>query len=313
MTAPEPFGLISPLDSIWLNIARPSFEWQASSDPMSGIKQYYIYIDDILIDSTLDTLWVANYDLGECYHSWYVVAYDNAGNNYKSAERTIGIDLTPPRLSGTTIWANTDFQGPYPVTSVVSDALSGLESVLLYYRFGLGGTWDSVAMQPISPIAYKAEIPAVHTSTHVCYYVRARDFATNVTFRPEGAPASIYRFIAWVGVVEETSLLPTVFALSQNNPNPFSSLTAISYSLPGSADDPYGQSMVNLRIYDLTGKLVRTLVNESQGPGYYKVMWDGRDDQGERVSPGIYFYRISVHTDLKISDYMRVRKMLLMR
>lgn len=64
---------------------------------------------------------------------------------------------------------------------------------------------------------------------------------------------------------------------------------------------------VNLGIYDLTGRLIRTLVDEPQNAGYYQVSWDGKDNAGEKISSGIYLYRIEVGT------YTSVKKMILMR
>ena len=74
--------------------------------------------------------------------------------------------------------------------------------------------------------------------------------------------------------------LPDKFALEQNYPNPFNPLTKISYQLPKS-------SFVKLSIYDISGKLVETLVNEQKNAGYYSIDWNA-----EKVSSGIYFYRI---------------------
>ena len=52
-----------------------------------------------------------------------------------------------------------------------------------------------------------------------------------------------------------------------------------------------------LRIYDLSGRLVRTLVDGEQGAGLHTVVWDGRDSSGKKVAGGVYFYRLSVQTD----------------
>jgi flagellar hook assembly protein FlgD len=62
-----------------------------------------------------------------------------------------------------------------------------------------------------------------------------------------------------------------------------------------------------MNIYDVTGRLVKTLVNEPQEPGYYKVLWDGKDDLRKAVSSGIYFYR------LEAGDFTAMRKMVVMR
>ena len=73
--------------------------------------------------------------------------------------------------------------------------------------------------------------------------------------------------------------------LYQNYPNPFKIQTAIRYSLPG-------ESRVSLKIYSITGRLVKTLLDQNQTSGIYSVNWDGKDNLGKTVSSGIYFYRL---------------------
>lgn len=75
--------------------------------------------------------------------------------------------------------------------------------------------------------------------------------------------------------------------LGQNAPNPFNPATVIPYEV-GRA------SRVRLRIFDVRGRLVRTLVDAAQSPGRYRAAWDGRDDQGRPVASGRYLYRLNV-------------------
>jgi hypothetical protein len=79
--------------------------------------------------------------------------------------------------------------------------------------------------------------------------------------------------------------LPAVFSLHQNVPNPFSSTTTIRYALPI-------DSNVSLKIYDITGRVVRTLVDGEQKAQYYTINWDGRANTGEKAASGIYFTRM---------------------
>jgi hypothetical protein len=83
--------------------------------------------------------------------------------------------------------------------------------------------------------------------------------------------------------------MPPVFALAQNYPNPFgtsSEATSIKYSIPSSGE------RVVLRVYDVSGRLVRTLVNGVREGDHYVATWDGRNDRGARVAAGIYFYKL---------------------
>ena len=79
---------------------------------------------------------------------------------------------------------------------------------------------------------------------------------------------------------------PTTYMISQNYPNPFSGRTMIEYAVPVSG-------RVDLAVYDVTGKLVRTLVSDNQGVNYYRIAWDGRDNSGKFVSSGVYFYKLT--------------------
>jgi len=94
--------------------------------------------------------------------------------------------------------------------------------------------------------------------------------------------------------------LPEDYALFQNYPNPFNATTAISYQSSGVS---YQQSAVSLKIYNILGQEVRTLVNEQQPAGNYRVLWDGRDSSGKDLSSGIYFCRLKV-----IGETLRVEK-----
>lgn len=79
--------------------------------------------------------------------------------------------------------------------------------------------------------------------------------------------------------------LPKKFALYQNYPNPFNPTTVIRYDLPVA-------SKVNLKIYNILGQRVATLVSAYQNAGRKSVIWDGKNDAGNRVGSGIYIYRI---------------------
>ena len=115
--------------------------------------------------------------------------------------------------------------------------------------------------------------------------------------------------------------LPEHFSLAQNYPNPFNPTTVIRYSLPvarqgrsgegGSRARTTSTSYVSLKVYNILGQEVRTLVDEPQAPGYYQVRWDGRDNLGRELASGIYFYRLKAESR-KLKAEM-TRKMVLIR
>jgi len=95
--------------------------------------------------------------------------------------------------------------------------------------------------------------------------------------------------------------LPFAITLRQNVPNPFNPSTTIAFELPASA-------RANLRIYDTTGRTVRTLIaGELRESGYGRVIWNGRNDRGHPVSTGVYFYR------LEAGAYSETKRMVLLK
>jgi hypothetical protein len=116
----------------------------------------------------------------------------------------------------------------------------------------------------------------VQDSPHAYYVVTTTDMAGN-----ESGPAS---YDPLVDVQDHT---PQHFALHQNVPNPFNPATAIEYDVPS----PGGK--VTIEVFDVAGRLVKTLVSSHKSPGSWSVNWDGKDNNGRNVATGIYFYRLS--------------------
>jgi len=94
--------------------------------------------------------------------------------------------------------------------------------------------------------------------------------------------------------------IPDEYALFHNYPNPFNPSTMIEYALPQ-------ESKVYLVIYDILGRHVKTLVRQTQAPGYKSVRWNGRNDMGQQVSAGMYFYRIQA------GEFVQTKKMVLLK
>ena len=85
----------------------------------------------------------------------------------------------------------------------------------------------------------------------------------------------------------QTEQIPSMFLLEQNYPNPFNSQTTIQYQI----NEP---GKVSLKIFDILGKRVRTLVDVEKSPGYYSITWDSRNDDGSDVTSGIYIYELNI-------------------
>jgi choice-of-anchor B domain-containing protein len=97
---------------------------------------------------------------------------------------------------------------------------------------------------------------------------------------------TVLKFSIPTGIDGETDPLPETIELAQNYPNPFNPMTQIRFQLSEVA-------AVELSIYDMQGRLVRTLVDEIYGPGVHNVVWNGRDNYGQPVASGQYIYRLN--------------------
>lgn len=101
-------------------------------------------------------------------------------------------------------------------------------------------------------------------------------------------------------IVEGVAEVPIAFGLSQNYPNPFNPETILDYQI-------VERNEVLIAIYNLIGHRVKTIVKETQNPGYYTARWDGKDERGLQVSGGIYFARI------RSGEFSDVKKMILLK
>ena len=103
--------------------------------------------------------------------------------------------------------------------------------------------------------------------------------------------------------INGSALVPDTYTLNQNYPNPFSSSTTITYDMPET-------QKVMIRIFDIKGRLIRTLANEDQNAGYKTVIWDGKNDDGDQVSAGIYFYQMHAPSSLNFNGLTTTKKMI---
>lgn len=151
-------------------------------------------------------------------------------------------------------------------------------------------------------------------------YVIDNDANQTVRFWMEGfnEPTIRYYIEQALGVEEDETgsrQRATSTSLLQNYPNPFSHTTTIPYSLPGRRGDTETRrggevstyQLINLSVYDLSGRLVATLVDGPEEAGSHTVRWDGRDSSGNQVGSGIYFYQLTT------GDYSACRRLAVLR
>lgn len=217
---------------------------------------------------------------------WKIV--DSYHERYFSSRRKEGVanlalstqlyDIYSP-VAPTSVTFENDGEGNYIITWTSPEAdvdgsrLTGLAGYNIYQFQSLEGPYTK-----INDTIIKSESYSISDMTNY-YAVTALDY-----HRPPNE--SQYSDVATSVKITDNELLPENCIL-QNYPNPFNSNTVIHYSIAGGVG-----KQVTLRIFDINGKLVNTLVDENKSAGDYFIRWDGKNQYGEEVVTGIYFYRI---------------------
>jgi len=106
------------------------------------------------------------------------------------------------------------------------------------------------------------------------------------------------------GLGDDIVDVPRSFALNQNYPNPFNPVTVIPYDLPEA-------SLVDIRIYDIRGREIVTLVHGEQAARHYRINWNGRDKHENPVASGVYLYRMTAISARR--QFTSTRKLVIMQ
>jgi len=149
---------------------------------------------------------------------------------------------------------------------------------------------------PWSVIGYLTETEytddTVYDDTTYFYNVHAVDSNLDAVHRPSQTITAIIPEYGGGGGVPDSEealvQLPGELTLDQNYPNPFNPTTTVRYGIPKS-------TRVDLRIMNIRGQTVRTLVDEEKSAGWYTVTWDGKNESGQQVSSGIYLYLLETN------------------
>jgi hypothetical protein len=210
---------------------------------------------------------------------------------------TVGIlvpdTISPPVPQG--LNARTDSSGPgREMLTWKPDSVRDLAGYKVYYSTDstnlLAGTGAEQGNSPIYvPDVDTFVVAGLTNGMDYWLAISAFDFSMNESLLSQ--PVKIFV----VTKVQQSGSFPKTFALFQNFPNPFNPATLISYQLPGKA-------FVTLKVYDILGREVATLVHEEQSGGYYNVKFDAGN-----LPSGVYFYRLEVGT------YHDTKKLLLLK
>ncbi|MDI6779007.1 MAG: FlgD immunoglobulin-like domain containing protein [Bacteroidota bacterium] len=208
-------------------------------------------------------------------------------------------DFLPPVTTMLLLPSETN-KSPLIVRFNSSDGVqgSGVQSVSIYASKD-GGPFNFVGT------TYTDSLAVPVTNGDYEFYGLAVDLVGNVEqVRPELVKTKV---TGVVGVGNEILETPKIYFLSQNYPNPFNPNTIVKYQLPVG-------SKVTLKIYNMLGQEVKTLVDEVQEAGYQFIEWNSTNNSGNTVASGIYFYRLEAKSVTDPSKtFTQVRKMLLLQ
>ncbi len=266
------------------------------------------------------------------YQGKYSLKFTNLPGTHDGFVGTRKYALNPPPSSGNVVPGSNAITSKYDITSIndvkpgdvlrisvwlkgqdldptnvalVGDQAAFAITPIFHNTIGNNAGWGEFWAKDI-PLKFPAATSFVWTQYYVDVTVQTGATAISVRLHPLGKfKGTVYcdlleiRKLDLVDVKSEEAL-PTQFTLFQNFPNPFNPTTIISYTLPN-------HSLVSLKIYDIIGSEVRTLISSEQAPGVHKVEWNGRNNFGSKVASGTYIYRI------KTGDFVQSKKMILLK
>lgn len=161
----------------------------------------------------------------------------------------------------------------------------------------IGSDYIQASMMEKNNGYYSVEVPVYSLGAEIIIQLAVKQDNGSYSTFPDGPYKLIYGSLDIVRYTDE--VIPQNFKLYQNYPNPFNSSTTILVDLPEPTN-------LNIKIYDILGREVKTLFNGNKLQGEHYFFWNGNNNFGNRVATGVYIYRIST------SDFTSVQKMILL-
>jgi len=276
--------------------------------PLFDGMRMYIEDDELGINDTLSawnraetyaysfSLWSFGFEYGVPEYGDYLIPLDTVGVDTSQTIR-IGQATFPPRVVNFTV-TNTVTGQRVPFGFVELDGTDGrftarIDGSVVRSDFILMLTADAVdSLVPSWKVSLDPTVGSMNPEVG--------DSLRLVLFKPF-ADGDQYVFEAILGpMLGVKEHIPLISSLSQNFPNPFNPTTEIRFHL----GEPM---MVTLEIFDILGRKVRTLISDPFPAGEHRVVWDGKNNFGDRVSTGVYIYR------LRAGSFVKTNKMLLLR
>jgi hypothetical protein len=165
------------------------------------------------------------------------------------------------------------------------------------YEVQLADNPDFQSAKTFSSAKSNMQVDGLEGGKNYFWKVRSKDGTGNTSYYSGTGQFKVNNSVT---AVEDKEVIPTQFELSQNYPNPFNPTTNITYALPQN-------SYVSIKVYDMLGREVKTLVNTEMLAGNHNVDWNGENNLGFKVSSGTYIYRITA------GNFVAVKKMILIK
>uniref|UniRef100_A0A7C4TBW9 T9SS type A sorting domain-containing protein n=1 Tax=candidate division WOR-3 bacterium TaxID=2052148 RepID=A0A7C4TBW9_UNCW3 len=207
---------------------------------------------------------------------YYLRAVDSSPNHNWAQDPASGYyafnveDGEPPQFSNTTVWPDTNYSGPFPVQSTITD-YSGISQSYIFFKLGTAG-WDSLPCDSVVGDVYYFHIPQVYSSMAIRYYLKAYDASPrhNWATDPANAPNVTYIFYVFVGIEEMTGVNLSEFKIFCKTINP--------RSIGFSSNERY-----TLEVYNSLGQKVE-IIGDGKGQGDNWINYNSN-----RLPSGIYF------------------------
>ncbi len=311
----------SPKDGIEVRTNKPEISWHPAKDAdlsdHAGTLRYKLQLDD---DGEFSSNYKYQYTTAMGLNTFEVP--DPLSENVRWYYRVQTVDdegLTSPWSAVQNFWVNAIDEAPRPFalyrpansSTVTADSIifawastndvdpNDKFSFTLEYSTSSSFLENVVSVPNLSDSSIAIDMKGM-AKTAYYWRVKAVDSDGLVTWGSNsGAVPWQFQFNP-TSVMAPEANTPKEFSLSQNHPNPFNPETIIEYQLPISCH-------VAITIYNTLGQEIRTLIHGEQQAGYHQIVWDGKDNSGQKVGSGIYLYQ------MRAREFVAMRKMILIQ
>ena len=259
-------------------------------------------VDEVIIKRTAVVDNHANNGIGGILVEFSDVTLENitVSGNSSTYGGSIGVgEGGNVNLTNSILWGNTD-----GTEEVDGEVLLELDGSLTSYYNDIEGGYGGFANIDADPLFTNPDSgdftlqqgsPCIDAGTADLDWDGIEDITDYFGSAPD---MGAYEYFIALGV--DNDGLPTSYMIHQNYPNPFNPVTTLRYDLPEDA-------LVNITIYDMMGRQIRTLISTQHSAGYKSVQWNATNDAGSPVSAGLYFYMIQA------GDFKQTKKMMLVK